>query len=49
MQRDASVAWTLPRALWLDSASAHSPQGHFSNSPPAQESMGTLRSVVLRL
>jgi len=47
--RDASVAWTLPHAPWLGSASAHSPQGHLSDSPPAQESMGTLRSVVLRL
>jgi len=49
VQRDASVAWTLPHALWSSSASAHPPQGHFSDSPPAQESMGTLRSVVLRL
>lgn len=49
VQRDASVAWTLPNALWLNSASTHPPQGHFSDSPLAQESMGTPRSVVLRL
>lgn len=49
VQRDATVAWTRPHALWLSSASARLPQGHFSDSPPAQESMGTLRSVVLRL
>ncbi len=49
VQRDASVAWALSHVLWANSASAHPPQGHLSDSPPAQESMGTLRSVVLRL
>jgi hypothetical protein len=49
VQRDASVAWALSHVLWANSASAHPPQGHLSNSPPAQESIGTLRSVVLRL
>jgi hypothetical protein len=49
VQRDATVAWTRPQALWLSSASARPPQGYFSDSPLAQESMGTPRSVVLRL
>jgi hypothetical protein len=46
---DESVAWTLLHTVRVSSASTHPPRGHFSDSPPAQESMGTLRSVVLRL
>jgi hypothetical protein len=46
---DGSVAWALPHTVWVSSASTHPPRGHFSDAPPAQESMGTLRSVVLRL
>ena len=46
---DESVAWTLLHTVQVSSASTHPPRGHFSDSPPAQESMGTLRSVVLRL
>lgn len=49
VHQDASVAGALPHVLWASSATAHPPQGHLSDSPPAQESMGTLRSVVLRL
>jgi len=46
---DASAAWTLLPTVWARSTSTHPPRGPLSDSPPAQESMGTLRSVVLRL
>jgi hypothetical protein len=47
--QDVTVEQILPNTHWASAASAHPPQGHSSDSPPAQESMGTLRSVVLRL
>ena len=49
VQRDVTVGQILPHTHWASAVSAHPPQGHSSDSPPAQESMGTLRSVVLRL
>lgn len=49
VRQDGSMAGAPPYVLWASSATAHPPQGHFSDSPPAQEFMGTLRSVVLRL
>lgn len=49
VQRHVSLTRTLPETLWEPSSSANPPQGYSSDSPPAQESMGTLLSVVLRL
>lgn len=49
VRQDGFMVGALPHVPWLSSATAHPPQGHLSDSPPAQEFMGTLRSVVLRL
>ncbi len=47
--QDAALPHALPHARWGAAAPARPPRGLPSESPPAQESMGTLRSVVLRL
>lgn len=49
VRQDGFMVGALPHVLWASSATAHSPQSHLFDSPPAQEFMGTLRSVVLRL
>lgn len=47
--QDAALPHALPHARWGAAAPARPPRGLPSESLPAQESMGTLRSVVLRL
>ena len=49
IQSDRIAAQAHPSTQWARSSSAPFLSGYSSDSPPAQESMGTLRSVVLRL
>ena len=49
IQSDLSAAQAHPSTQWARSSSAHTPPDYSSDSPLAQEPMGILRSVVLRL
>ena len=49
IQSDLSAAQAHPSTQWAPSLSAHTPPDYSSDSPLAQEPMGILRSVVLRL